>query len=238
MNTKLILALAAMMVVPTAALATGGSGHSHSYARLGALGPTTVNIEFVGEFGIALCDGTSTIGLIDCNTSGVGAIIGVSDLENTPPDIDHFAYGDCTVVPVGVNTNNIIDGAYSFSCGVDRDDDGFVTNVDVQCGAVPPACSSDPDGYDDDSAGAQVDSNDDPESTIDVCFRRDRGTTSGPLDSSADHDWDTVAVFIAANIPELPADVGQFDITLNLTHDTACRSGENVSGHTHDDFYN
>jgi hypothetical protein len=141
----------------------------------------------------------------------VGAAIDVSDLDDSTPL--SFAYGTCTVTPASPNTDNVLDGSpYSFTCGVDRDDDGFVTNVDLD-GA------EDPSGFDDDFASGGVGSDGD-RSTIDVCLRRDATGGGG--------DWDDVSVFVSAN--GAPVAAGVFDVALSLTDATSCSPGPSRTG--------
>jgi hypothetical protein len=214
------------------------SAHSgHNYGRLW-IGPTTLDLTLAGLSGATPCDpsASSAVFLLDCTTAGPGAIIAVSDLDDTTP-LD-FAYGTCTVIPGSPNTANVVaDSSYSYRCGVDRDDDGFLTNVDTSCGpaALPGTCSRDPDGFDDDSEYGSVNAVAPPwqaqiGSTINVCFRRDN--------AEGGFDWDDVAVYIALNAPyyETPVAAGFFTVGLSLTDATACQAGQIVSGHTHVDF--
>jgi hypothetical protein len=208
----LLLALAATLAA--APLAAAGTS---SYHR-DVLGPSAVNVETVATAGFAFCTKV-VVAALDCGTGGIGATIDVSDLNSAvAAGTDEFASGTCTVEPGSPNTG----GAYGFICGVDRDDDGFVTNVDADG-------SQDPDGYDDDFAFGS-----DTDPTIDVCFRAD---ADGLLINRIPA-WDFVHVFVALNVPEVPAAVGFFAVDLTLTtYASACPNGANVSGHSHGTWY-
>jgi hypothetical protein len=222
MNTKLILALAALVAVSGAA-----SAYTYNYSR-DVFGPTTADITFVGQFGVAVCDASATVAVIDCSTSGIGAIVDVSNIASTD-----FVSGTCDVsTNNGANTHGVVAGTFSYSCGTDRDDDGFVTNVDLSC--VPPGlpgtCSSDPvDGFDDDSTANTIVSNTAGSGTAAVCFRSDNGEFV-PADA---HTWDDFAVFIAINVPSAPVDAGSFHVSIGVSAIASCTAG----GHTHATWY-
>lgn len=212
MNPALPLLMASILLVPAA---QAGTYHRE------VIGPSAVDVTGVGQFGVtgvgqfgfAACDNGSPalVALLACGTGGIGATIDISDLNASGPLL--YAVGECSVEASGTNPG----GGFSFLCGVDRDDDGFVTNVDTD--------SIDPDGFDDDFAGAAAPSG---SGTVGVCFRSDGASSTGP------GSWDYMHVFIATNVPQAPAAVGFFsvDVTLFPTFAAGC-----VSGHTHDDWY-
>jgi hypothetical protein len=191
MDTKLIAAAAVLFLAGPAALAS-------DYHRE-ALGPTTVNAQAVAAAGISLCD--NTVGSINpaflCGQGGVGAIIAL-DGSTGEKDLNPAAKvsGTCNVALAAAVGG--LSGDFSYSCGVDRDDDGFVTNFD--------ATTADSRGFDDDSTGNVAKG-----VTASVCFRED-------LDGA----FDDMAIFIATNAPSTSASAGTFDIDVNLAADTGC----------------
>ena len=225
----LLLAIAALLLAAPAVATHSGSYHRDS------LGPTTVNIQALAELGISLCDdtlGSVATGLL-CGSGGVGAIIALDgSAGNGEADLNHngataanpaggyvWAQGTCQVT----QTSAIVppaNGAFSFTCGVDRDDDGFVTNVDLDG-------SADVDGFDDDLAGSTV-SGPYGSGTVPVCFRPDGGFAGGWFGAS----WDHMFVFIAFNVPTTSMAVGLFAVDVDLsTKNVSCSI--NNSGHTH-----
>ncbi|MFA5944071.1 MAG: hypothetical protein WC876_06355 [Candidatus Thermoplasmatota archaeon] len=200
MNTKLLIAgMAALMLAAPATVA--GTYHRDS------VGPTTVNIDQLGEFGISLCDDTvgALVPALLCGTGGVGAIIDISGESGNTVE------GTCAVAQDSAIVSQT-NGDFSFSCGVDRDDDGFVTNVDT----TAPDADNDPTTieWDDDYAGATV-SGPMGSGSVNVCFEQDVGASG----------FDDVAVFIAVNVPSTSVAVGTFDVDLSLTTNTCTPSG-------------
>jgi hypothetical protein len=192
MNNKLIIGIAALLLAAPASMAA-------DYYRVSS-GPDTVNVAALAGLGIRLCDDGvlgQTVPALLCGTGGFGTIIpldgsaGEADLN---PAV--AASGSCKVRQLDGN------GEFSFSCGVDRDDDTFVTNLDPT--------STDARGYDDDFSDSDAIASGD-QGSVNVCFRED-------LDGA----FDDAEVFIAMNVPSTSAPVGTFCIELSLTATTGC----------------
>jgi hypothetical protein len=225
MNTKLIVGLAALLLLAPA-------GMAYSYQRE-STGPTTVKSSIAGEFGIAACDDNGTIAqqfnFVDCGTGGIGAIIDVSDIS----DSTNYVSGTCDV-----QQTSAVDppgfGPFSYSCSTDRDNDGFSTNVDASNTAVGDknTGSADEDAYDDDFAGEDVASG--GQGSVDICFRAD--VDSAPIVGGYPTTavWDTFAVFIAINADSSTVTAGTFTINIDVS-DTA-NGGCTPSSHTHNDW--
>ena len=207
MNTKLILAMAALLAVPTA---LGGAPYHRD-----SIGPTSVNIAGLGEFGVSVCDNGDPplVAIIACGTGGIGAIIAVNETGG-----DWFD-GTCSVEPGAPNTG----GFYGFTCGTDRDDDIFVTNIDADSNDAT-------DEYDDDFA-----SGNETVSMIPICFRSDISAADDDTTNGDDNEFDDFAVFIAINVPEFPAAVGFFSVDIAGASGDGC-GGDNASSHNHANF--
>jgi hypothetical protein len=89
-------------------------------------------------------------------------------------------------------------GAFWFSCGVDRDGDGFVTNFDLS--------TSSPGGFDDDFSGLVA-----AGTTASVCFR-----------ANLFGGFDVMSVFIAVNVPSASFSTGAFSVDVNLSGSSSC----------------
>jgi hypothetical protein len=188
MDSKLVVGLAALLLGSSAGLAA-------DYHR-DSIGPS-VNSNVIR---LSDCDDGvvgQTVPALLCGTGGVGAIIALDgSAGNGEADLNPAiaVAGTCKVQQTSAIGPS--GGGFSFTCGVDRDDDTFVTNVD------PTSTSG--QGYDDDffnspavAGGAQ--------GSVDVCFRED-------LDGS----FDDAAVFIAANVDPAGPAAGTFSIDLSL----------------------
>jgi hypothetical protein len=212
MSTRTSVALAALAVLLAVPAAAAGT---HSYHRTVA-GPGVVYATTMASAGVNYCDDNGTVAqqfnALDCGMGGLGgAIIDVSDLPRTYD----FVSGTCSV-SMATPVDPATDGQFGFVCGVNRDDDGRLSNVDDR--------SSDPDGVDDDFASeARVRTG---SATVNVCFRRDLTNAGGA-------DWDNVQVHVAMYNPSTSAAVGTFEVDLELTPVVAC----SVSAHTHRVFY-
>jgi hypothetical protein len=218
----LAAAAALLLLAAPVALAT----ISQQYARevLGPSGERTA-----GSWrSTATCDpGPTPSPYMHCFDHGVGgAVIDVSNLnENGAGATDPagglvWASGQCAARQTGAPAWTAV-GDFAFLCGVDRDDDGLVTDHDV--------AATDPDGFDDDFAGTVVPSG--SQGSMDVCFRADGGslTASGTLGAS----WDVAFVFVARNAASTSHAEGTFLVELALTtRGDGCPG--NASGHTHD----
>lgn len=185
MDTKLIAGAALLLLAMPLGLA-----NTYHRDSLGTTGTATSTA--------AACDDVagSVIPAVLCGTGGIGAIIDVTDLNPA-----FKASGSCTVTQDSslVSQTN---GDFAFTCGVDRDDDGVVTNAD--------ASSSDALGFDDDYGSGSA-SGPYGSASVAVCFRAD-------LDGS----FDDVDAFIAGNVPSTGGTSGTFDVDLTLTSDTSC----------------
>jgi hypothetical protein len=204
MNTKLIVGMAALLLAAPAAMAS-------DYYR-SSLGPTTANVTGVASVGVSFCHNELPVDPLPgalCGTGGVGAIIAL-DGSAGEKDLNPATKvsGDCTVsLSVAIGG---LDGNFTFSCGVDRDDDGFVTNVDASSTEVR---ETDGTKYDDDSTADVAGG-----TTATVCFREDIG------DIIAGSGFDEMAVFIAINVPSTDVGAGTFDINVNLASGTCSPS--------------
>jgi hypothetical protein len=180
--TKLLPGIVAVLLIAASA------AMASDYHR-DAIGPTTVNV-----YGF---------GVQDFGAGGFSVPIAL-DGSAGEKDISTLTKvsGDCTASPATP------DGEFSFSCGVDRDDDGFVTNVDASSTEVR---ESDGTKYDDDSTGDVAGG-----AAATVCFREDVG------DLLAGSGFDEMAVFIAINVPSTDVGAGAFVIDVNLAASSTC----------------
>lgn len=119
-------------------------------------------------------------------------------------------------------------GDFWFLCGVDRDDDGAVTNADGDG-------SSDPDGFDDDFVIEQVDGQLGRGSAI-LCFRADRTATGTANGGKAGAAWDMMDAVIGMNVPQPTMAAGTFRLDISLTTSNTDTCGS-VSGHSHGAWY-
>jgi hypothetical protein len=209
MNTKLIVGLAALLLLAPA-------GMAYSYQRE-STGPTTVKSSVAGEFGIAGCD-DGDIGdhasFIACGTGGIGAIIDVSDISNST----NYVSGTCEVEQTSAPDNSLF-GPFSFSCGTDRDNDDIVTNVDESSTTLGAKNNGPPGGpgtWDDDFDGADVDAG--AQGSVGICFRADVDSTktnsNDPYPSSA--VWDDFTVFIAINADSTDVSAGTYAVNIDV----------------------
>jgi hypothetical protein len=236
MNTKLIVGLAALVLLAPAGMAWG------QYHR-DVTGPTTVKSSVLGEFGIAACDDNGTIAqqfnFVDCGTGGIGAIIDVSDISNGT----NYVSGNCTVAQTSSQTGGF--GPFSFTCSTDRDNDGFSTNVDASSTAVGDK-NNGPQGadeWDDDFNGTDVPAPD-PESgeggagKAYICFRADvdsgGGVNSPAYPPNGTAVWDTFAVFIAINADSTAVTAGTFSVDIDVA--AISNGGCTPSSHDHNDW--
>lgn len=223
MAFRLRLALLASLLFAPAGLASV----SETFER-DAYGPTAVRSD-AGWSGFAFC-----VQSVQCPDSGLGAIIALDGTaKSSEQDLNEngrhapnpagsyvWAEGTCTVRRYVTYAS----GPFSFVCGVDRDDDGAVTNADF-------SGSTDVDGFDDDFAARTVGASSSG-GAVNVCFRAD----AGPSGAS----WDTMSVFIASNLPSVQGAswssgaVGLFEVEVELTTRSACST--NSSGHTHSNW--
>jgi hypothetical protein len=245
MNTKMIVGLAALVLLAPAGMA------SYQYHRE-VVGPTTVTSNVAGEFGIAFCDNNGTIGQqfnsVNCRHGGVGAIIDVSDITNTT----NYVLGTCSVEQTSAQDPPGY-GPFAFTCSTDRDNDGFSTNVDASRKAVGDK-NDGPQGndtWDDDFASANVSApNSNPPNpptggagTVEICFRADvdsgptpDGVISPDYPDDGEAVWDTFVVFIAINANTTQVTAGTFavDIDVEPVGDGDCTP----SSHEHNDWTN
>lgn len=217
------LAPLAVLLLLLAPAALGATGFYHR----DVVGPSASYNTMTGTWhGHAQCDYAGSNPLSSCPSTGTGATIDLDDPSGDLNDNGAFtanpaagnvwASGTCEAGYPGAP-------AFLFLCGVDRDDDGAVTNVDPTSG--------DPDGFDDDFDGMSVPSG---SGLLDVCFRADGGalTPSSTLGAS----WDNLHVFIAQNVPGPSTAAGVFSVDVALsTRASGCPSGQ-ASGHSHDSW--
>jgi hypothetical protein len=192
---------------------TGGSG-PYTYQRE-STGATMVR-SGMGDFGFAACDQgvvASLFPAVDCRSGGLGAIIDVSNIATST----NYVSGTCEVEETDA-LNLLGFGPFSYVCGVDRDNDWFITNVDASSTAVGDKNDGSPDGgntpWDDDFASEDV-SWQEPGS-VGICFRAD--VDSGPIVNGYPTNgfWDTFTVFIAINAESTHIALSTFEIHIDV----------------------
>jgi hypothetical protein len=210
--------------------------------------------------GAAVCDAFG--GATDCCTGGLGATIYVDGRCPGETDLNPGAYavGTCTVKQTGILVAaGSPNGDFFFVCGSDRDDDAFVTNIDL-------SLSTDADGFDDDLVGGcysatgglcgpqygaaptgAAASRAAEELACSGCIDNTNDNTAKPTEASvpvcfradepfAGGDLDAVFVFIGMNTPVAFVGLGTFAVDLTVVSAgpaAACGAGVNASGHTH-----
>lgn len=235
--------LALALTVPMA------MGSSYSQTRTGTA-PGSATLEDVVSAGIALC--TNTLGgPIDCTTgSGVGgAFFEIGSTFNDPTGTDpNSVSGTCSVTKILVPVNQ---GKVEFMCGVDRDLDGSVTNIDpvnddtggsgiagAPCNTVANPATDDPNdfkaaadcGYDDMGwVGLIGPTAADNTLSLNVCFSRGTDSTV----SGANGDYSDVVVFLGGSTPGVPVTLTDFyigTISIDLSLADTPTSATNLAG--------
>lgn len=229
MNTNLKLAALGLALSAIAAPAIAYS------QTTGGLAPGSVDVSGVAGLGVAFCQNANPAAPLGCGGAGLGVFFDVSTAAWGLNGLTQYATGSCSVS----NSGALVQGDFSVTCGTDRDDDTFVTNVDNSpndAGGV----STDSDNFDDDYAtftnAAGTGSGSAP-----VCFRSDVAFTAasqGVLEDSTgavngDSSWDDVVFFVGQSNTSVPTTLGAVAATLTLSAAAGCGAGVNVSAHTH-----
>jgi hypothetical protein len=199
MNLKLLTAAALLLAAP-AGLAT-------SYYHRDVAGASGVNLVAIASAGVASCDDSFALFPASaCAWGGLGAVIALDgSAGNGEADLNPAwqVSGTCTV-DQSSPLLSFTEGEYSFLCGVDRDDDGVITNMDPT--------SFDWRGFDDDfetGSGSWW-----GPSSVSVCLRAD----------APEGGWgfDDMEVIIQANVPSTTVAVGAFAVDVALAPDSYC----------------
>jgi hypothetical protein len=199
MNTKLIatIGLAALLAGAGAASATT----SYSQSRT-SIWPNSVDLTGVEFLGLSFCELVLDSTQLGCSHGGLGAIFDISSLNDTS---NGYATGSCKATVPTLQSGTV-------SCGTDRDDDTFITNSDAHPQSGDVAGGDFDDDFVDGVTGVSIPIN---------CFERDLDNSDAV--NAANNDWDDVAVFVAATVPDLHAQPGfaTIDLTLN-TQASSC----------------
>ena len=154
---------------------------------------------------------STTACLDDIDGSGAGCCNGAGDGSDAAKD--DYAEGTVTFTAGGTGGP----GDFNYLIGNDRDDDGVVTELDLD-GSNAAGCNGNPLNvvsgcYDDEFLAGTVASGALPSTTGRFCFTRDREFSGG--------DWDDILVYLGANVPGPTPYVGTLKVEMTVNSATA-----------------
>jgi hypothetical protein len=186
-HVRLIACLLLLVLSATAMFAGGSTYYYGPFAQ----GPTSIN---PGQ----------PVGIV-----GIGAVIDVSNIATST----NYVSGTCDVQQVTAPDSGTI-GPFSYMCGADRDNDGFVTRFDMSNAALGHWNTGSPAGHDDDFAGTDVAAGN--QGSVPICFRADVNSLVIVDGYPMYAIWDTFEVFIALNVASTAVAFGGFAITIQV----------------------